>query len=47
LRHYPQRRAVVVLEWSQHPEAVEHLRTLAKGDPNARPTAEAKAALRR
>jgi hypothetical protein len=45
--HLRQRRAVAVLEWSQRPEAVEHLRTLAKGDPNARLTTEARAALRR
>jgi RNA polymerase sigma factor (sigma-70 family) len=41
------RRAVAVLEWSRRPEAIAHLRTLAAGDPNARATIEAKAALKR
>jgi RNA polymerase sigma factor (sigma-70 family) len=40
-------RALAVLEWSNRPEAVEHLRQLAGGAPSASLTQAAKAAARR
>jgi hypothetical protein len=40
-------RAIQVLEYAGTAEAKEHLRTLAKGIPDARLTCEAKAALDR
>jgi RNA polymerase sigma factor (sigma-70 family) len=40
-------RALAVLEWSNRPEAGEHLRRLAGGDPAARLTRAAKAAMQR
>ena len=40
-------RALAVLEWSNRPEAVEHLRRLADGAPSARLTQAAKAAWQR
>ena len=41
------RRAVAVLEWSERPEAVDYLQKLAGGDPSARVSVDAKAALAR
>lgn len=42
-----QLRALAVLEWSNRPEAVEHLRHLASGAPSAALTQAAKAVVRR
>ena len=41
------RRAVAVLEWSDRADADEHLRALAAGDPAARQTKDARAAVER
>jgi hypothetical protein len=42
-----QRRAVAVLEWSERTDADEHLRKLTAGDPAARLTKDARAAIGR